>query len=98
MPTVVTSQPAVVTEQPVSPTLPSYSGYAYGNSTTVGVSATTLETVTSETAEASATPEEQSGSGTASATFAQATGGAELNRVAGTGVALVVLGLGFSLL
>ena len=101
MPSVVTSQPAAVTEQPVSPTLPSYSGYAYGNSTTVGVMASTMQTVASATQEASASasaPEQQSGSASASATVGQSTGSAEVNRVAGCGVALMVLGVGFSLL
>jgi hypothetical protein len=93
MPSVVTSQPAVVTSQPVSPTLPSYSGYAYGNSTTVGVSGTAS---TLATATVSATLSE---SATAiSPTIGQSTGGADVNRVAGCGVALVVLGVGFSLL
>jgi Yeast PIR protein repeat len=96
MPSVVTSQPAAVTEQPVSPTLPSYSGYAYGNSTTVGVSATATTMVTS--AAESTAASSAGGSASSSAPIAQATNGAELKRMAGCGVALVVLGMGFSML
>ena len=97
MPSVVTSQPAAVTEQPVSPTLPSYSGYAYGNSTTVGVSASTMQTMASNSVQASASVQPQ-GSASASATVSESTGGADMNRVAGCGVALAVLGMGFAML
>ena len=93
MPSVVTSQPAAVTEQPVSPTLPSYSGYAYGNSTTVGVTPTTMQTEA-----AASSTEQRSAPASASATIADSTGGADMNRVAGCGVALVLLGFGFSML
>ena len=63
--------------------------------------ASTMQTVASATQEASASasaPEGQSGSASASATVGQSTGSAEVNRVAGCGVALMVLGVGFSLL
>ena len=97
MPSVVTSQPAAVTEQPVSPTLPSYSGYAYGNSTTVGVSASTMQTMASNSVQASEVVQPKD-TATASATIAESTGGADMNRVAGCGVALAVLGMGFAML
>jgi hypothetical protein len=94
---VVTGMPSVVTSQPVSPTLPSYSGYAYGNSTTVGVVPSTMSTLASAT-ETVASPSVPPSSSAASATIAESTGGAEVNRVAGCGVALVVMGIGFSML
>ncbi|KAJ9632853.1 hypothetical protein H2204_007583 [Knufia peltigerae] len=107
MPSVVTSQPSVVTSQPASPTLPSYSGYVYANSTSAssqttmtGGQNTTLTGSMSATTMATSTAS-GSGSGgasSASPTFAQATGGAVSNKVAGAGIGLVVMGLGFSLL
>ncbi|KAK5457027.1 hypothetical protein LTS15_004808 [Exophiala xenobiotica] len=107
MPSVVTSQPSAVTSQPASPTLPSYSGYVYANSTTItttGSSATEAQTQTSTASRSGTTLATStvvaSGSGAtnASPTLAQATGGAVSNQVAGAGIGLVVLGLGFSLL
>ena len=91
MPSVVTSQPSAVTSQPISPTLPSYSGYAYSNSTTTS-SSMSMSIVSASSSVAA----KESTSGTASATFAHATGGAD--RVAGAGLALLVLGVGFSML
>jgi hypothetical protein len=107
MPSVVTSQPSAVTSQPASPTLPSYSGYVYANSTTItttGSSATEAQTPTSTaprsgtTLATSTVVASGSGATNASPTLAQATGGAVSNQVAGAGIGLVVLGLGFSLL
>ena len=95
MPSVVTSQPAVVTSQPATPTLPHYSGYAYGNSTESSTAPPT--TLATSTVVASASHGEHT-SATASATFAQSTGGAVANKVAGAGIGLIVLGLGFSML
>ncbi len=63
----------------------------------MGLSATTMQTMASNTEQASASVQPQ-GSASASATISESTGGAVLNRVAGCGVALTVLGMGFSLL
>ncbi|KIW13100.1 hypothetical protein PV08_08287 [Exophiala spinifera] len=112
MPSVVTSQPSVVTSQPVSPTLPSYSGYVYANST-AATSSVGTETETATSAAGQSTTgltgsvplsttttlaTSAGGSSSASATFAAATGGAVSNKVAGAGIGLVIMGLGFSLL
>lgn len=105
MPAVVTSQPAVWTSQPVSPTLPSYSGFAYSNGTTTSSSSVGVPTPTtsdmgpSTMATSTVTPTQGFAATTSgSATFAQATGGAISNKLAGAGVGLLVAALGFSLL
>ncbi|KIW95267.1 uncharacterized protein Z519_03851 [Cladophialophora bantiana CBS 173.52] len=105
MPSVVTSQPtqpAVITSQPVSPTLPSYSGYYYGNgsSTTSAQSISSGPTtlVTSTVGESPYNGVSTTSSGTSMATFAQVTGAAVTNRVAGACLGLLVAALGFSLL
>lgn len=95
MPSVVTSQPAVVTSQPASPTLPSYSEHAYENSTTSSTASPT--TLATSTVVASPSHGENA-TASASATFQQSTGGAVANKVAGAGIGLIVLGLGFSML
>ncbi|KIW52319.1 hypothetical protein PV05_07965 [Exophiala xenobiotica] len=113
MPSVWTSQPSAVTSQPASPTLPSYSGYVYANTTTgagvstspASASGSTVASTLTSTASVSGTTlatstvvASESGATNASPTLAQATGGAVSNQVAGAGIGLVVLGLGFSLL
>jgi len=111
MPSVWTSQPSAVTSQPASPTLPSYSGYVYANTTTGADVSTASDSSTTEaptltstmsvsgmTLATSTVVASQSRATNASPTLAQATGGAVSNQVAGAGIGLVVLGLGFSLL
>lgn len=88
-PEVVTSQPtqpAVVTSQPVSPT------HTYESSTTLQTSTTSSE-VTSESEQATSTTAASS-----SPSVAPLNGGAETKRVAGAGLALVVVSIGFFML
>lgn len=103
MPEVVTSQPEVVTSQPPSATLPSLSGYWYGNETTTAASSTETgetqpTTFVTSTASGSGSSTGASGSRSASATFAQSTGAAVSGKIVGAGMGLVVLALGFSML
>ena len=92
MPAVITSQPSVITSQPVSPTLASLSGYYY-NVTSAANSTMMMTSATSVIA-----PVSISGSHSASAAIATATGGATSDRLVGAGVALLVLGAAFSML
>jgi hypothetical protein len=80
------TQPAVVTSQPVSPT------HTYGNSTTLQTSTMSSET-TSETEAASST----TGAAASSPSVAPLNG-ADTNRIAGAGLALVVVSIGFFML
>lgn len=99
-PAVVTSQPEVVTSQPPVATNPTLSGYWYGNSTTTtsSISQTSSAQSTTLATSTTATTVGSSGSRSGTAAIATATGGAVSNQVAGAGLALVVLGLGFSML
>ena len=102
-PSVVTSQPEVVTSQPPSATLPSVSGYYYGNGTaavsdTTAAMPSTLETSTVTKSASGSGSSGASGSSSASASFAQSTGAAVSTKVVGTGLGLVALALGFSML
>jgi hypothetical protein len=98
-PLVATSQPDVITSQPSSAVLPTLSGFYYNTTTSTSSEASSIaaSTLTTSTVGASGSSG-SSGSRSASATIAQATGGAVANRVAGAGFGLVVLGLAFSLL
>ncbi|RVX73080.1 hypothetical protein B0A52_02206 [Exophiala mesophila] len=102
-PSVVTSQPELVTSQPAAATNPTLSGYWYGNETTsTSAESTSTEdattTLATSTVPVESTEGGASGSRSASASLAVATGAAVSNQVAGAGLALVVLGLGFSML
>lgn len=100
MPSVVTSQPsqpALVTSQPPSATLPYYSGYYYNTSTTAPTTLTT-STVLASASNNDGVFTTASSSGSAIATFAQVTGAAVSNKMAGAGVGLAIAALGFSLL
>lgn len=100
-PAVVTSQPEVVTSQPPSATLPSLSGYYYGNGTTTASSTETTEAQPTTLATSTVTGSGSSGasgSRSATATFAQATGAGMSSKVVGAGMGLVALAMGFSML
>lgn len=97
MPTVVTSQPEVVTSQPTQPAVmtsqPVSPVHSYGNSTTLHTSTSASETA-SET-------ESETGSSTGSPSPSVAPineSGAETSRIAGAGIALVVVSFGFFML
>ncbi|KAJ9609746.1 hypothetical protein H2200_006074 [Cladophialophora chaetospira] len=98
MPAVVTSQPtqpAVVTSQPASPTLPTYSGYWY-NTTASSPSATLGNTILATSGTSFVTTTTSSSNPVA--TFAQVTGAASANKIASTGLGLVVAALAFCML
>jgi hypothetical protein len=99
MPSVWTSQPSqppLVTSQPVSPTLPTYSGYYY-NTTSSSMPTSSALVGTASSMMTSFTTTGSSSSGI-SPTFAQATGAAASSRVVGAAFGLVAAGLVFSLL
>lgn len=90
MPSVWTSQPAAATWQPkviTTQPLPVMQNTTTYNHPTH--SASTLWSTASQSTSSSMTP---------TPTFAQSTGGAASNKVAGAGAALVVMAVGFSLL
>lgn len=95
MPTVVTSQPAVVTSQPTQPAVvtsqPISPVHSYGNSTTLhtSTSASVSETE-SETASSTGSPSPSVAPINES--------GADTSRIAGAGIALAIVSLGFFML
>lgn len=101
-PSVVTSQPDVVTSQPPSATLPSVSGYWYGNSSSIATETSAESNVLPSTLATSTVTGSGSssvtGSRSATATFAQATGAAASGKIVGSGLGFVILALGFSML
>lgn len=82
----ITSQPSLITSQPVSPT------HSYGNSTTLHTITTSAET-TSETDGSSSTS-----AATSPSVAPLSESGADTNRIAGAGLALVVVSIGFFML
>ncbi|ETN36588.1 uncharacterized protein HMPREF1541_08866 [Cyphellophora europaea CBS 101466] len=98
MPTVVTSQPAVVTSQPsVETSQPVSPIHSYANSTTLQTSTTASETA-SETETESDTTSATSSAGSSPSVAPVNGNGADTNRVAGAGLALVLVSIGFFML